>query len=294
MSNSIVYTLYHGTCIKYELDLPKMIGGEYLYYDWGKRFCLPSWKSILMYSYFPGQGVQLSTIDPSFTLKETILGPEAWFDVMLNMKIYQKLPKKEFNCQVNKFTSVAELEQIHLKHEKCILEKFTDDWMKNNITCYPYFLKNSNLLYVHPISQVSKICLLNSSVCRNLTMAEDRFCENDGDKSIIDKTIYPAMESTCLRPCTQVHTLYMYILRMIVFKKFVRSPTLPLLSPTKTDGWKMILFVGENTLFCKLFLITTSYLKRLKTSLYSQIQPTGHCSSNLSTSLLKSHTPIPL
>ena len=73
------------------------------------------------------------------------------------------------------------------------------------------------------------------------------------------------MESTCLRPCTQVNVLK----RMIVFKKkIVRSPTLLLLSPTKTDGWKMILFVGESTLFCKLFLITTSYLKRLKTSLY--------------------------
>ena len=147
MSTSIVYTLYHGTCIKYELDLQKMIGGEYLYYDWGKRFCFPSWKSILMYSYFPGQGVQVSTIDPSFTLKETTLGPEAWFDVMLNMKIDQKLPKKEFNCQVNKFTSVAELEQIHLKHEKCILEKFIENWIGNNNTCYPHLLKNSNLLY---------------------------------------------------------------------------------------------------------------------------------------------------
>ena len=109
-----------------------------------------------------------------------------------------------------------------------------------------------------------KDLFFNSSVCRNLTMAEDRFCENDGDKSIIDKNIYPAMNSTCLRPCTQV-----YVLKDDSFqKKIVRSPTLLLLSPTKTDGWKMILFVGESTLFCKLFLITTSYLKRLKTSLY--------------------------
>ena len=60
-----------------------------------------------------------------------------------------------------------------------------------------------------------KDLFFNSSVCRNLTMAEDRFCENDGDKSIIDKNIYPAMESTCLRPCTQVNVLK----RMIVFKK---------------------------------------------------------------------------
>ena len=101
-----------------------------------------------MFSYFPGQEVQVSTIDPTFTLKETTIGPEAWFDVMLNMKIDEKLPKKEFNCQVNEFTSVAELEKIHLKHEKCILEKFIENWKRNNKTCYPYFLKNSNLLYV--------------------------------------------------------------------------------------------------------------------------------------------------
>ena len=148
MHSSIVYTLYHGTCIKYELDLKKIIGGEYLYYDWGKRFCFQHWKSILMFSYFPGQEVQVSTIDPTFTLKETTIGPEAWFDVMLSMKIDQKLPKKELNCQLNEFTSVAELEQIHLKHEKCILEKFIENWNKNNKTCYPYFLRNSNLLYV--------------------------------------------------------------------------------------------------------------------------------------------------
>ena len=148
MPTRIVYTLYHGTCIQYELDLEKMIGGKYLYYDWGKRFCIPSWKSILMFSFFPGQGVHVSTIDPTFTLKETTLGAKAWFDVMLQMKIDQKLPKEAFNCKRNEFTSVANVKQIHLKHEKCILEKFTDNWMKNNITCYPYFLKNSNLLYV--------------------------------------------------------------------------------------------------------------------------------------------------
>ena len=146
MPTSMVYTLYHGTCIKYELDLQKMVGGEYLYYDWGKRFCIPSWKSILMFAYFPGQGVHFSTIDPSFTLKETTVGPEAWFDVMLKMKIEQKLPKEAYNCTRNEFTSVEKLEQSHLDYEKCILDKFTEKWNNDNNTCYPYFLKNSNLL----------------------------------------------------------------------------------------------------------------------------------------------------
>ena len=39
---------------------------------------------------------------------------------------------------------------------------------------------------------------------RNLTLPKERLCDNDGDKSIINKNIYPAMESACIRPCTQV------------------------------------------------------------------------------------------
>ena len=99
-----------------------------------------------MFAYFPGQGVHFSTIDPSFTLKETTIGPEAWFDVMLKMKIEQKLPKEAFECKKNDFTSVAKLEQSHLEYEKCILETFTETWNNGNNTCFPYFLKNSNLL----------------------------------------------------------------------------------------------------------------------------------------------------
>ena len=175
MHTSIFYTLYHGTCIKYELDLQKIIGGKYLYYDWGKRFCIPSWKSIYMYSYFPGEGVHFSTIDPLFTLMETTLGPKAWFDVMLRMKIDQKMPKEEFNCQRNEYKSVAELEQIHLKHEKCILEEFTDRWKIYNNTCYPYFLTNTNLLYVsrYPSIYFSTLLLLGTCLKRNcVTMME--------------------------------------------------------------------------------------------------------------------------
>ena len=156
MFTSIVYTLYHGTCIKYKLDLNKMIGGKYLYYDWGKRFCIPSSKSILMFSYFPGQGVHVSTIDPSFTLSETAIRPSGWFDVMLKMKIDQKLPREEFECQSNEFTSVSHLKSAHLNHEKCILERFTENWMKNNNSCYPYFLKNSNLLYAKVLRKYFK------------------------------------------------------------------------------------------------------------------------------------------
>ena len=49
-----------------------------------------------MFAYFPGEGVQLSTIDPSFILKETSIGPRGWFDVMLEMKIAHKLQKENY------------------------------------------------------------------------------------------------------------------------------------------------------------------------------------------------------
>ena len=151
LSGSIMYTLYHGTCIKYEMDLQKMIGGKYLYSDWGKRFCIHESKSILMFAFFPGEGVQLSTIDPSFTLKDTALVPSGWFDVMLEMKIANKLQKENFECQKNDYKSVLELKGIHLEHESCLLENFIENWKnatKNwDRPCYPSFLKNSNLLY---------------------------------------------------------------------------------------------------------------------------------------------------
>ena len=45
MPSSKVYTLYHGTCIKYELNLKKIVGGEYLYQAAreSKSFHLSSW-----------------------------------------------------------------------------------------------------------------------------------------------------------------------------------------------------------------------------------------------------------
>ena len=36
-SGKKLLTLYHGTCVQYTLDLEEVIGGKYLYYDWGKR-----------------------------------------------------------------------------------------------------------------------------------------------------------------------------------------------------------------------------------------------------------------
>ena len=167
LPGGIMYTLYHGTCIKYEMDLQNMIGGKYLYSDWGKRFCIHSSKSILMFAYFPGKGVQLSTIDPSFTLKDTALVPSGWFDVMLEMKIANKLQKENFECRKIDFKSVMELRSIHLEHESCLLKNFIENWKnatKNwNRPCYPSFLKNSNLLYEKVWATLSKTCTFSET-----------------------------------------------------------------------------------------------------------------------------------
>ena len=56
------------------------------------RFCFNSSKTILMFIYFPGYGIQMSTIDPSFLIKEYPLTSKAWFDVKLLMKIRENLP----------------------------------------------------------------------------------------------------------------------------------------------------------------------------------------------------------
>ena len=37
VSGEKLLSLYHGTCVQYSMDLTEIKGGQYLYYDWGKR-----------------------------------------------------------------------------------------------------------------------------------------------------------------------------------------------------------------------------------------------------------------
>ena len=80
-----------------------------------------------------------------FLIKETPLSTDGWFDAMLKMKISEKLPKVNFDCRKDEFYSVADLETFHLSHEKCIHDKFIENWDQANQTCYPHFLMNSNV-----------------------------------------------------------------------------------------------------------------------------------------------------
>ena len=95
-----------------------------------------------MYVYFPGSGIYMSTIDPTFLMKESTLGTYSWFEAKLEMKLEEKLPKKNFNCKKNEYENVKDLVKIHEEHEMCILTDFNEKWTRRNKTCYPFILEN--------------------------------------------------------------------------------------------------------------------------------------------------------
>ena len=99
-------------------------------------------KYIDLYANFPGHNIQLSTMDPLFQMINTNIGTNAWFDVQLEMKIMERLPKKNFECSEHSYKNLADLKKIQEEHEMCILTKFTDNFEKRNKTCYPFVLNN--------------------------------------------------------------------------------------------------------------------------------------------------------
>ena len=140
--------MYHGICLQYELDLLKILGGKYLYMDYGKRFCLIYWKSIKMYAYFPGYAVQMTTLDPGLLIKEQVIGTHAWFEAKLMMTLDEKLPKENMNCEVSEHNNDAsKLQKIHTKHEECIFKSFMKNWSKRNKTCSPFLMENFDRVY---------------------------------------------------------------------------------------------------------------------------------------------------
>ena len=105
------------------------------------RFCFNSSESKLMYIYFPGYGIQMSTIDPTFLTKEYPLSSKAWFDVKLQMTIREILPKDN-KCKNTKYKDIANLKKIHTDHENCILQKFEENWNKRNRSCHSFVKQN--------------------------------------------------------------------------------------------------------------------------------------------------------
>ena len=106
------------------------------------RFCIPFGKEILMYAYFPGYGIQMSSIDPEFLITETVLRSKGWMDAKLKMVIEEKLPKENSQCQQNEHNSASHLKSIHENHENCILDAFSQNWSKRNKSCSPFVLEN--------------------------------------------------------------------------------------------------------------------------------------------------------
>ena len=106
------------------------------------RFCFNSSKTISMFIYFPGYGIQMSTIDPSFLIKEYPLSSKAWFDVKLLMKIRENLPKDATRCKTKEYSNIGDLVKIHTDHEQCILQNFEKNWSKRNQSCYTFVIQN--------------------------------------------------------------------------------------------------------------------------------------------------------
>ena len=152
-----------------------------------------------MFIYFPGYGILMSTIDPSFLIKEYPLTSKAWFDVKLLMKIQENLPKDVTRCKTKKYSNIRDLVKIHTEHEQCILQNFEKNWSKRNQSCFTFVIQN----------------FLEEN--RSLSIGKEKMCANLEYKSDISNDIYPAMENdSCLKPCTQVMINWF----LIIFKQF--------------------------------------------------------------------------
>ena len=95
-----------------------------------------------MYIYFPGYGIQMSTIDPTFLINEYPLSSKAWIDVKLLMRIKENLPKDATRCKEKKYSNIDDLAKIHTNNEQCILKKFKENWSKRNQSCYTFVIQN--------------------------------------------------------------------------------------------------------------------------------------------------------
>ena len=102
-----------------------------------------------MFAYFPGNSVQMSTIDPTMIIKETKIGGAiAWYEANLFMTLDEKLPKKNMECKMFEHDNdIKRLQEIHTSHEDCILDAFMLNWSKRNKTCEPFVMQNFNKRY---------------------------------------------------------------------------------------------------------------------------------------------------
>ena len=129
--------------MKYQMDLLTTVGGDYLYLDWGKRFCIAGWKSVKMFAFYPGNSVEMSALDPGLLITDTTLGNHGWFEASLIMKIGEKLPKNNYECdQQEHGGEMKKLRKIHTDHEQCIVDKFMENWSQRNRSCSPFIMEN--------------------------------------------------------------------------------------------------------------------------------------------------------
>ena len=75
-------------------------------------------------------------------MQETVLGPGAWYEVLLTTNINRKLPKQNYDCKEPASDSVGDVLAAQLDTETCILDAFLNNFEKRNLTCRPIILDN--------------------------------------------------------------------------------------------------------------------------------------------------------
>ena len=65
-------------------------------------------------------------------MQETVLGPGAWYEVLLTTNINRKLPKQNYDCKEPASDSVGDVLAAQLDTETCILDAFSNNFEKRN------------------------------------------------------------------------------------------------------------------------------------------------------------------
>ena len=103
------------------------------------RFCFPNNTKLELFTHFPGHTIHLSTMDPTFQTPSTSLSVDAWYEVNIQLKITESLPKGNLYCIPH---LLSDAKEAHEKNEKCILNELISHLEKENITCNILFLDN--------------------------------------------------------------------------------------------------------------------------------------------------------
>ena len=208
------------------------------------RFCIEDWKAIFMFVYFPGYGIHLSTIDPKFLMKETLLSTYSWMEVKLMMKVNQRLPRKDFKCKDIEYKNIGQLKKSNMDYETCILKSFLENWSKRNRSCSPSVLENYNIKCKNFVSCFWFQASISLGHHQDISVIWMRL---EGSPKLMMISILLWLHIACLF-ALRYHNWTAEICISFICRLHMNQ----LLWPTRKDGRKGALFVEwELSQFCK-------------------------------------------